>query len=316
MSSKPRLQQWEDIAKSNLSEAKDEVLSILKLSYRNLSSEMKQCFAFCAVFPKDYVMEKDMLTQLWLANGFLHEEGATKKLLAQKAEFVFNELAWRSFLENVKGRKRIYSRRYEAVGCKMHDLMHDLAKDVTDECAFATELIQNKTSIKDVHHLQISRDESKEISGLLKGTSPLRTLLTQSKQSDLKKLKLMSLRALCCQDPSIIDRQLINTAHLRYLDLSWSDIIRLPDSLCMLYNLQSLRLNDCGRLQYLPEGMAVLRNLEHIYLLGCESLKRMPPKLSLLHNLHTLTTFIVDTEDGCGIEELKDLRELGNRLEL
>ena len=42
----------------------------------------------------------------------------------------------------------------------------------------------------------------------------------------------------------------------------------------------------------------------------------MPPKLGLLHNLHTLTTFIVGTGDGFGIEELKDLRHLGNRLEL
>jgi len=317
MSSKPRVQQWEDIAKSNLGGAEDEVLSILKLSYRNLSSEMKQCFAFCAVFPKDYVIEKDMLTQLWLANVFFHEvEGATKKLLAQKAEFVFNELVWRSFLEDVKERRFFYGRRHNPIGCKMHDLVHDLAKDVTDECAFATELTQSKASIKDVYHMQISRDESKEISGLLKGTSPLRTLLTQSKYSDLKELKLMSLRALCCEDPYIIDNQLINAAHLRYLDLSFSDIVGLPDSLCMLYNLQSLRLNNCQRLQFLPEGMAALRNLEHLYLFRCESLKRMPPKLSLLHNLRILTTYIVDTEDGCGIEELKDLHQLGNRLEL
>ncbi|CAL5004912.1 unnamed protein product [Urochloa decumbens] len=316
MSSKPRVQQWEDIAKSNLGEARDEVLPILKLSYRQLSSEMKQCFAFCAVFPKDYVMEKDVLTQLWLANGFLHEEGTMKSLLAEKAEFIFNELAWRSFLEDVKERRFFHSTMYKAVGCKMHDLVHDLAKDVTDECAFAAELVQKKASIKDVHHMQVSSNELADISGLLKGTLSFRTLLSQSKHTDLKELKLMSLRALQCGDPSIIDSQLINAAHLRYLDLSNSGIVRMPDSLCVLYNLQSLRLNGCRRLQYLPEGMVALRNLEHLYLFGCESLQRMPPKLSLLHNLRTLTTFIVDTEDGCGIEELKGLGQLGNRLEL
>ncbi|CAL5000775.1 unnamed protein product [Urochloa decumbens] len=315
MSSKPRVQQWEDIAKSNLGEATDEVLPILKLSYRHLSSEMKQCFAFCAVFPKDYVMEKDMLTQLWLANGFLHKEG-TMDLLAQKAEFIFNELAWRSFLEDVKVRPLSDWPFYQAVGCKMHDLVHDLAKDVTDECAYATELVQREASIKDVHHIQVSRNELKETSGLLNGTSSLRTLLTQSKNSDLEESKLMSLRALRCEDPSIIHSQFMNAAHLRYLDLSNSGIVRMPDSLCVLYNLQSLRLNGCSRLQFLPEGMAALRNLEHLYLLRCESLERMPPKLSLLHNLRTLTTFIVDTKDGCGIEELKDLGHLGNRLEL
>ncbi|XP_039854981.1 putative disease resistance protein RGA3 [Panicum virgatum] len=78
MSSKKQVQEWEAIADSNFSDTtqgKDEVLPMLKLSYKQLSSEMKQCFAFCAVFPKDYEMEKDMLIQLWMANGYIHEEG-------------------------------------------------------------------------------------------------------------------------------------------------------------------------------------------------------------------------------------------------
>ena len=84
----------------------------------------------------------------------------------------------------------------------------------------------------------------------------------------------------------------------------------------MLYNLRSLILNHCDKLEILPESMQNMRKLTHIYLIGCDSLKQMPPKLSLLHNLWTLTKFIVDSGDGFGIEELKDLRQLGNRLEL
>ncbi|XP_025821504.1 disease resistance protein RGA2-like [Panicum hallii] len=87
-------------------------------------------------------------------------------------------------------------------------------------------------------------------------------------------------------------------------------------SVCTLYHLESLKLNYCSVERYLPEGMTSMKKLRHINLLECGSLVRMPSKLSLLHNLRTLTTFVVDTEDGCGIEELQDMRQLSNRLEL
>nr|TKW11590.1 hypothetical protein SEVIR_6G242050v2 [Setaria viridis] len=328
MSSKQQIQEWEAIADCNISDTnrgKDEVLPILKLSYKHLSPEMKQCFAFCSVFPKDYKMEKDMLIQLWMANGYLHEEGTMD--LTQKGEYVFNELAWRSFFQDVilvKGPYWPYGKytsKHEINGCKMHDLMHDLAKDVANECANSEELIQQNLPVNDIRHLHILRyDQLDKISQLLGGTMYLRTLLTPpSSYKNLVKSKLMSSRALhfYCGRTSTVHMELITRiAHLRYLDLSGSKIVSLPNSIDMLYNLLSLRLNGCRRLQYLPEGMRTMRKLCHIYLLGCYRLERMPPKLSVLHNLRTLTAFVVGTKDGCGIEELEDLRQIGNRLEL
>ncbi|EES14172.1 disease resistance protein RGA2 [Sorghum bicolor] len=322
MSSKHQTKEWEAIAKDERV-GKDEVLSILKLSYMHLSSEMKQCFAFCAVFPKDYGMDKDKLIQLWMANNFIHAEGTTH--LVQKGEFIFNELVWRSFIQDVN--VEIFDEYNFAppkkIICKMHDLMHDLAQETTDECAVEAELIPQKTFINNVRHIQLPWSNPKQnITRLMENSSPIRTLLTQSEplsKSDLKalkKLKLTSLRALCWGNRSVIHIKLIDTAHLRYLDLSRSGVVRLPTSVCMLYNLQSLILNHCRELEILPEGMQTMSKLTHICLMGCDRLKRMPPKLSLLHNLCTLTKFIVDYRDGFGIEELKDLRQLGYRLEL
>nr|TKW11441.1 hypothetical protein SEVIR_6G233900v2 [Setaria viridis] len=294
----------------------DEVMSILKLSYMHLSLEMKQCFAFCAVFPKDYEMDKDKLIEMWMANNFIHAEESIN--LAEKGEFVFDELVWRSFIQDVNVEISRYTfTPYKEIKCKMHDLMHGLAKDITDECAFTEELIQhNASSVNNVRHMQLSRHESEQIVRLTKSSSSLRTLSTQSSEHTyLKEFKLTSLRTIRCRDPYIIHK-LINPTHLRYLDLSGSEIVRLPDSICMMYNLQTLRLNECWRLQVLPEGMQTMRKLTHMYLLRCTSLKRMPPKLSLLHNLCTLTSFIVDTGDGSGIEELNGLRQLRNRMEL
>ncbi|KAF7093875.1 hypothetical protein CFC21_096257, partial [Triticum aestivum] len=81
--------------------------------------------------------------------------------------------------------------------------------------------------------------------------------------------------------------------------------------------MQTLRLNHCKGLRQFPEDMVMsLRKLIHVYLYGCSNLERMPRNIGQLNNLCTLTRFIVDTRDGCGIEELKDLRHLSNRLEL
>jgi hypothetical protein len=322
MSSKQQLHEWEAIEESNIGDSvqgKDEIMSILKVSYKHLSSEMKQCFALCALFPKGYEMEKDLLIQLWMANGFIQDDDTTK--LTQKGESIFCDLVCRSFFQELKIKKWYCignDTSYEAIGCKMHDLMHDLAKHVTDECATVEELIQQKGSVKHVRHMTtLKYDEEEQNNGVLKDTVYLRTFLEPLiLPKNLKELRLTSLRVLRCYNPSIIHNRVINGKHLRYLDLSRSGIVRLPDSICALYNLQCLRLNDCSILQHLPEDMSTMRKLVHLYLFGCGSLERMPPNIKLLSNLRTLTNFVVDTEVGRGIDELEDLHRLGKRLEL
>uniref|UniRef100_A0ACD5Y7L6 Uncharacterized protein n=1 Tax=Avena sativa TaxID=4498 RepID=A0ACD5Y7L6_AVESA len=319
MSSKQQVQEWKAIEESNIGDnacGKDEIISVLKLSYRHLPSEMKQCFAFCSVFAKDCEMEKDILIQLWMANGLIQEERTID--LSQKGELIFHYLVWRSFLQDVKEKEVQFGRIiHKEICCKMHDLMHDLAKDVAGECATVEDLIQQRASINGTRHMQIiTWSEVEQINGLLKGKADLHTLLAPyTPNKNLKELKLMSLRALRVASGTIHD-QVLNAKHLHYLDLSESGIVRLPDSVCVLYNLQTLRLNGCWKLQLLPDDMSAMSKLIHIYLLGCDSLERMPQKISLLKNLHTLTTFVVDSKDGHGINELKDLRHLANMLEL
>uniref|UniRef100_A0ACD5VB46 Uncharacterized protein n=1 Tax=Avena sativa TaxID=4498 RepID=A0ACD5VB46_AVESA len=324
LSSYQHIQEWKAIEESNIGDnvrGKDEILSILNLSYKHLSSEMKQCFAFCAVFPKNYVMDKDTLIQLWIANGFIQEKGTMD--LTQKGELIFHNLVWRSFLQDLHIRRCNFTSSinyYERITCKMHDLMHDLAKDVTDECASVEELNQQKALLKDVCHIQTSEVALKQICGLFKGKPHLRSLLASPRTPNINFREFhqvsVSLRALSFTRCSAMNYNGTDLKHLRYLDISYSDIVTLPDSICMLYNLQTLRLIGCHKLLQLPEEMIRLRNLIYLYLFGCRCLKSMPPNFGLLNNLHILTTFVVGTGDGLGIEQLKDLQHLGNRLDL
>ncbi|KAF7093874.1 hypothetical protein CFC21_096256 [Triticum aestivum] len=182
LSSKQQVHEWKTIEETNIGNnvgGKYEVMPILKLSYKHLSSEMKQCFAFCALFPKDYEMEKDMLIQLWMANGFIQEEGTMD--LAQKGEFIFHELLWRSFLQDMKAADKSDGYAYGIIVCKMHDLMHDLAKDVSNECATIEELIEQKALVNNVCHLQLPKwVELENTSRLFDGKTSLHTLLALS----------------------------------------------------------------------------------------------------------------------------------------
>ncbi|XP_044443899.1 putative disease resistance protein RGA3 [Triticum aestivum] len=113
------------------------IVPALQLSYDHLSSEAKLCFTFCAIFPKDSPMDKDLLIQLWMANDFIISE--------IKGQEIFNVLVWRCFLQDVEIRKNLpsaFEDRFiqQPTTCKMHDLMHDLADYVSgNDCSILQE---------------------------------------------------------------------------------------------------------------------------------------------------------------------------------
>ncbi|XVF78414.1 hypothetical protein PTKIN_Ptkin14bG0130500 [Pterospermum kingtungense] len=71
-------EQWQSILDSKMweiEEVEKGVSPSLLLSYYDLSPVLRQCFSYCAIFPKDYKIERDKLIKLWMAQGFVKETG-------------------------------------------------------------------------------------------------------------------------------------------------------------------------------------------------------------------------------------------------
>ncbi|KAH0742330.1 hypothetical protein KY290_035373 [Solanum tuberosum] len=113
--------EWEHVRDNdiwNLPQEERSILPVLRLSYHHLPLDLRQCFAYCAVFPKDTKMEKKKVISLWMAHGFLLSRRNLE--LEDVGNEVWRELYLRSFFQEIEVR---YGNTY----FKMHDLIHDLA---------------------------------------------------------------------------------------------------------------------------------------------------------------------------------------------
>ncbi|KAM3302852.1 hypothetical protein P3S67_013882 [Capsicum chacoense] len=123
--------------------------------------------------------------------------------------------------------------------------------------------------------------------------------------------RLTSLRALSLSGYEFVefpDALFIKLKLLRFLDLSRTKIKKLPDSICALYNLETLLLSYCRYLEELPLHMEKLINLRHLDISDTSRLK-MPLHLSKLKSLQVLVgaKFLLG---GLRMEDLGQLRNL------
>uniref|UniRef100_A0A0D9W1D7 NB-ARC domain-containing protein n=1 Tax=Leersia perrieri TaxID=77586 RepID=A0A0D9W1D7_9ORYZ len=313
MRTKTTKKEWKAVlSRSTICDEENGILPILKLSYNCLPSYMRQCFAFCAIFPKDHEIDVEMLIQLWMANGFIPEqEGECPEIIGKN---FFSELVSRSFFEDAKGIPfEFHDIKGSKVTSKIHDLMHDVAQSsMGKECAaVATKLSNSEDFPYSTRHLFFSGDTPEAIlnASLEKGYPGIQTLIVcdRSVKEDLQNLsKYRSVRALKFNRCSLPAKYL---HHVRYLDLSKSKIEALPDDISILYHLQTLNLSYCDNLRQLPKGMKYMTALRHLYTHGCLKLKSMPPDLGHLIYLQSLTYFVAGTCSSCS--NLRELRELG-----
>ncbi|KAL6853802.1 hypothetical protein ACP4OV_019831 [Aristida adscensionis] len=304
--------EWKGILRNNIWELSEEnnILPALRLSYNHLPPHLKQCFAFCAVYPKDYIFRKEKMVKIWLALGYIRQSRI--KRLEDTGNAYFNELLSRSFFQTYKG------------NYVMHDAMHDLAKTVSMEDCDQFEQEQRHTNAIKIRHLSFACKDDKCMKfGPLYSYRKLRTLIVMDgykykirQLPDGIFIKLQFLRVLDMHGRGLkeLPGSIGNLKQLRFLDLTSTEIKTLPVSIVKLYNLQILKLNDCNSLRELPQGITELTNLRHLEV--SRRLLSDIPGIGSLIFLQALEEFAVQKRHGHKITELRNMDQLHGHLSI
>ncbi|XP_073261853.1 putative disease resistance protein RGA1 isoform X2 [Populus alba] len=305
---------WELVQKEN------DVLPILRLTYDQMPQYLKPCFAFCSLFPKDRSIDKETLIHMWMAQGFLQSSDGIP--LEKIGHRYVNELLSMSLLE-----EELKYPGDEARHCKMHDLIHDLARLVAGtECSLIT--AHPKSPSKKVRHVSVFGSDLPEkssskvkdsISEFLCNAKKLRSLYShllveQNKTviNLLANLKYLRILILTESEFDDLPNSIGSLLHLRYLDLSKNfRIRRLPHSICKLQNLQKLKLYACVKLEKLPKGTWKIATLRHLEI---TSKQEFLPKKGIecltslrslsIHNCYRLSTLVRGMQHLIALQKL------------
>ncbi|XP_057742985.1 putative disease resistance protein At3g14460 [Arachis stenosperma] len=321
------VEEWNKILMSHIwgfAVQKSKIIPALLISYFHLPPHLKGCFVYCALYPKDYKFVKDELILLWMAEALLTPEGG-KSLEVIGREY-FDELTSRLFFTKNNDGDDYFV---------MHDLLHDLAIFLAGDFYCNLEELGKEEEIRiQPRHLCANLCYcSSKLPNLISEVKSLRTLLLFGDCSSsncnieaatwdiLSKFKYLRALSFCKRGVAsslsilVVPDSIKELVHLRYLDLSGTNIKTLPESLCNLSSLQTLKLYYCSNLTTLPSGLHNLLKLRHLDIRGT-SLEEMPGKMSKLNQLLVLSYFVVGKHEDNGIQELGGLENLHGRLEI
>ncbi|KAJ4841257.1 hypothetical protein Tsubulata_046361 [Turnera subulata] len=284
--------EWEKILKSSFWDQAlidEEILPALKLCYHYLPSHLKQCFAYCAIFPKDFSIDQKLLLHLWTVEENIEMEEIRKKYV--------QDLVSRSFLQQPNDNPGLLS---------MHDLVNDLARFVSgDFCCSVEKNDRSRMATEKIRYLSFDDGaDSENVKEQIQTAKFLRILFQPSQYAiygdiregyidlltGLPSLRVFRLPQSVFGDDSNLPGLPISIGkfkHLRYINLSGWRIICLPDEVCNLYSLQTLILRDCKELEELPDLLGNLKKLRYFDLYG-SGIVRLPASTIGLKNLRHL----------------------------
>ncbi|XP_034710057.1 putative disease resistance protein RGA3 [Vitis riparia] len=285
---------WLDVRDNDiwkLEQKEGDILPALRLSYEQLPSYLKCCFAYCSIFPKDRVLTNEQLVDMWSAQGLI-ESSKKKQELDDIGNKYIKEMLSRSFFQDFEDRHYYFT-------FKMHDLMHDLASFISQtECTVIDCVSQTVSRM--VRHVSFSYDlDEKEILSVVGELNDIRTIyfpfvLETSRgepflKACISKFKCIKTLDLSGSNFDTLPNSISNLKHLRLLNLMWNKKIKkLPNSVCKLFHLQTLLLQGCEGFENLPKEFGNLISLRQ---LGITMKQRVLTGIGRLESLRILRIF-------------------------
>ncbi|PIN12780.1 Apoptotic ATPase [Handroanthus impetiginosus] len=286
----------------------DEVFKVLKYSLHRLDLNHQLCFLYCSLYGEDFKIEKEELIKRFISEELVD---IRKSRLSQfdQGHSILNKLVKVCLLESV-----------DHFSVKMHDLVRSMALKITKgknmvfSKLYLKEIPNEGEWIRDLEKVSLMNNSMIEIPDGMSSACPKLATLILSRNP----LKFI---------PNSFFSKLVN---LCFLDLSGTDIEKLPNSLSNLENLKALNLQGCqhlvdipdlGRLKKLreldlsdtriekvPQGMEELANLRFLSLIFAGSLKTLPEGLFL--NFPLLQCLRLPCHIEAPIEEILRLKHL------
>ncbi|CAM0908182.1 unnamed protein product [Alopecurus aequalis] len=285
--------QWLNVMEKGLQD--NGVSTVLQLSYRCLPVHLKRCFTYFSLFPPGYKFDPVHLSRLWIAEGFVQQQGSAEKRIEEIAREYFDQLVSRSLFQEIKlGPKTYYL---------VQGLLHDLAKSVAaEDCSHIEDGINCDIPLT-VRHLSVTVNSLPGLTNFC-GLEKVRTLLIQPS---------LPFSSSCFQEDFAVKLKCLleKSKHLRVLDLSGCILEELPQCIDDLLHLRYLSIH--GSIQRLPESIGKLLNLQTLCFTGKCSLDKLPASICMLVNLRHL---VVETKYTAGLMGIGQLANLQGSLEL
>ncbi|KAF8758148.1 hypothetical protein HU200_010665 [Digitaria exilis] len=246
----------------------EDVNRMLMRSYTSLPPELKPCFVYLSVFPRDSKIRRRRLEKRWIAEGYSSEEVANKQ---------FQDLISRNMMQSSGTTMSKISNRGETYYFEIQKLMHSVSREISAEENHVLVLDEDEHSLQSkckTRHLTVmstwSREERK--SNVLETAVDLSRLRSFTVFGEFKSFfisrKMRLLRVLDLEEANgLRDRDLLSIGklyHLRYLSLRGSEgIFHLPDSLGYLPNLETLDIRGTVVMK-LPSSIVKLQKLKYL----------------------------------------------------